>query len=223
MFLVAALGVLGAAGAASAQNPQPMPTTTPATPGGLPAVAAPAAGAPAQPVPAAPTAPTPYGQAYAPGAPVVAGNGYGYTSGGCCGSAAPVASDCGGSGSGTGARSSLFGHLCHSRLAVGEGCAKTAGCDSCAAEKTFMFGGCSQWFNAGSKCGGHAMGSGCGSCGGGWGGGCGGSGGLLHHGSGCGGGLCGGGGLLPCNCPFHPLGTGGLTSPPCTYFSYLQR
>ncbi len=211
MILAAALGVLGGAGAASAQTPQPMPTT----PGGLPAVAAPTIVAQAQPAPAAPAPAAPYAPA-----PVA---------GGCCGSVAPAPSDCGGCDSGCGgkhgARGGLLGHLCNSRLAIGEGCANPVTCGTCASERTFLFGGCHQFFSPGNKCGsGHVLGSGCGgACGGGWGGGCGG-GGLLHHGNGCGDGRCGGGLLGGCRgCPFHPLGTSGLCSPPCSYFSYLNR
>lgn len=36
--------------------------------------------------------------------------------------------------------------------AIGEGCAATPGCSSYAQERTFFWGGCSQFFGAGNKC-----------------------------------------------------------------------
>jgi hypothetical protein len=65
---------------------------------------------------------------------------------------------------------------------IGAGCASTAGCSSCKQERTFLFGGCHQFFNAGNDCGrgfGH-----------------------------------GGGGVV-----YGPR----AISPPCTYFTYLNR
>ncbi len=189
MFLAAVLGRVGGAGATFAQAPQPMPGPA----GGVPAVAAPAVVAPAQPIAAAP-------------API---------SGGCCGSAPVIAQDyygggcdsCGSSASTKGRHGGLF-----HRATIGQGCANPIGCGSCASEKTFLFGGCNQFFNPGNKCGGGILGSGCGSSG------CGG------HGGGCGNGACGG--LLSRlrgDCAISPVGTGGLSSPPCTYTSYLNR
>jgi hypothetical protein len=37
-------------------------------------------------------------------------------------------------------------------IRIGYGCASNAGCSSLAAERTFMFGSCRQFFNAGSDC-----------------------------------------------------------------------
>jgi hypothetical protein len=175
MILAAVLGVVGGAGAASAQAPQPMP----ASPGAVPAVAAPIVVAPAHPAQVAPI------QAPAP------------IAGGCCGSAAPtIASDsCGGCESSKGSKSRRGG-LFH-RASIGEGCANPIGCGSCASEKTFLFGGCNQFFNPGNKCS-SVLGGGCG------------GGGLF--------GLCGRG-----DCAISPVGTGGLNSPPCTYTSYMNR
>lgn len=189
MILAAVLGVVGGAGAAFAQAPQPMP----ATPGGVPAVAAPVIIA--QPAPAAP-APYTYSAPQA-------------VSGGCCGSTAPIAAaPCGGCDSGCESSKGKKHHrngggLFH-KASIGEGCANPVGCGSCASEKTFLFGGCDQFFSAGNKCG-H----------GGIGGGCGGSG---CHGGGLLGRLCGRG-----DCAIAPVGTGGLSSPPCTYTSYMNR
>lgn len=36
---------------------------------------------------------------------------------------------------------------------IGEGCASTAGCSSCKQERTFLWGSCHQFFNAGNDCG----------------------------------------------------------------------
>jgi hypothetical protein len=177
MILAAVLGVVGGAGAAAAQAPQPMPVT----PGGLPPVAAPVVVAPAQPVLAAPA---PHAIAPAP------------TAGGCCGSTPVAHNACGNpcdSGcDAKGRKHGRSGGLFH-KAAIGEGCANPVGCGSCASEKTFLFGGCNQFFNAGNKCGGG--------CGGG---------GLFGR-------LCG------ADCAIAPVGTGGLNQPPCTYFSYLNR
>ncbi|MFO0938040.1 MAG: hypothetical protein U0798_16175 [Gemmataceae bacterium] len=35
---------------------------------------------------------------------------------------------------------------------IGEGCASTVGCNSLAAQRTFMFGSCHQFFNPGHDC-----------------------------------------------------------------------
>jgi hypothetical protein len=40
-----------------------------------------------------------------------------------------------------------------SPLLIGPGCATQPGCTSFAAQRTFMFGSCNQFFNAGNKCG----------------------------------------------------------------------
>jgi hypothetical protein len=174
MILAAVLGLVGGAGATFAQAPQPMP----ATPGAAPAVVA-----PAYPVPAAPHIVAP---------PPIAG--------GCCGSVAPIAyGDCGGCESTKGRKHRNGGGLFH-RASIGEGCANPIGCGSCASEKTFLFGGCNQFFSPGNKCG-HGLGGGC-------------------NGGGCLGGLRD---RLSGACAIAPVGTGGLNSPPCTYTSYLNR
>jgi hypothetical protein len=178
MILAAVLGVVGGAGAAFAQAPQPMP----ATPGAVPVVVA-----PAQPVLAAPHIVAP--------APV---------NGGCCGSVAPAPADCGGCDSdctsSKGRKHHRNGGGLFHKAAIGEGCANPIGCGSCASEKTFLFGGCDQFFNPGDKCG-HGMGGGC-------------------NGGGCLGGLRT---RLRGDCAIAPVGTGGLNSPPCTYTSYVNR
>jgi hypothetical protein len=182
MMVAAALGVLGVAGTVSAQGtPQPMPASL----GGLPLVVAPL-------VPGQAVVPAP---APATAAPVIAPA----PQGGCCGSTS-VPSGCGSdSCCGKTSRGGLLGHLSNSKCGIGEGCANPVGCGNCATEKTFLFGGCHQFFNPGNKCGGG-----------------------LFGGHGCGGGL--GGIFGGCKvCPFPPQGTGGLTSGPCTYFSYLNR
>ncbi|HVK16015.1 MAG TPA: hypothetical protein VM533_03640 [Fimbriiglobus sp.] len=174
MILAAVLGVVGGVGAASAQAPQQMPTA----PGGVPAVAAPVVVAPVQP---APTLAAPHAVAPAP------------IAGGDCGGCDNACDSAKGRKHGRNG-----GGLFH-KASIGEGCANPIGCGSCASEKTFLFGGCNQFFNPGNKCGN------------GLGGGCGGS-------SGC--------GLLDRirgNCAIAPVGTGGLNQPPCTYFSYLNR
>ena len=45
------------------------------------------------------------------------------------------------------------GLLHNGKYAIGEGCKGEAGCSSYAAERTFFWGGCSQYFNPGYKCG----------------------------------------------------------------------
>ena len=54
---------------------------------------------------------------------------------GCAGGAAPAG------------RGGLLGGL-----TIGEGCRSTPGCSSFASERTFLWGGCNQFFNAGYKC-----------------------------------------------------------------------
>ena len=54
-----------------------------------------------------------------------------------------------------------LGHGGHGLLAgrgIGEGCKSEAGCSSYAAERTFFWGGCSQFFNPGNNCGGGLFG-----------------------------------------------------------------
>ena len=77
------------------------------------------------------------------------------TSGGCaaCGTSIPQGCHCGGaSGFGSTQSSGLFGSL-HNKFSIGEGCAKTAGCNNYAMERTFLWGGCNQFFCPGNKCG----------------------------------------------------------------------
>ena len=56
--------------------------------------------------------------------------------------------------------SGLATRVGNSPLAIGRGCANTPGCGSFASERTFLFGGCNQFFNAGNKCGGGGCGNG---------------------------------------------------------------
>ena len=83
--------------------------------------------------------------------------------GGCssCGAAAaaPTAgcSSCG-STAGPGLFASVHSRIAGSPLTIGRGCANTPGCGSFASERTFLFGGCNQFFNAGNKCGGGGCG-----------------------------------------------------------------
>ena len=59
-------------------------------------------------------------------------------------------SSCGGGSVGSG----LAARVVNSPLTIGRGCANNPGCGSFASERTFLFGGCNQFFNAGNKCGG---------------------------------------------------------------------
>lgn len=85
--------------------------------------------------------------------------------GGCssCGAAAaaPTAgcSSCG-STAGPGLLASVHSRIASSPLTIGRGCANNPGCGSFASERTFLFGGCNQFFNAGNKCGGGGCGTG---------------------------------------------------------------
>ena len=69
--------------------------------------------------------------------------------GGGCSSCAPSA----------GPLSSLATRVGNSPLTIGRGCANNPGCGSFASERTFLFGGCNQFFNAGNKCGGGGCGT----------------------------------------------------------------
>ena len=40
-----------------------------------------------------------------------------------------------------------------SPFTIGQGCASPVGCSTFASERTFLFGSCNQFFNAGTKCG----------------------------------------------------------------------
>ncbi len=46
-----------------------------------------------------------------------------------------------------------------SPFTIGQGCASPVGCSTLASERTFLFGSCNQFFNAGNKCG-HGLCSG---------------------------------------------------------------
>lgn len=86
--------------------------------------------------------------------------------------------------------SRLAGHP----LGVGEGCPTGPACSSYASERTFFWGGCSQFFNPGNKCG---------TCG------------PLGQGL---------GGRFRNKHDIDPYGPGGLGNPnPCVYGSYLNR
>ena len=150
MILAAAVGLF-AAGAASAQ--QPMPAIPLAY---APQSAAPAAQAQPRPLPGAAPA------VAVPGYPVAAPIAAPVQPGGCCGSvAAPTCGGCDscGRGHGHGKWSGLHGRLCSSPATIGAGCASPVGCSNWAAERTFMFGSCNQFFGAGHKCG-HGFGFG---------------------------------------------------------------
>ncbi len=145
MIVAAVLGVLGGAGAALAQAPMPLPTVQVGAPEGA------AQAAPAQPAPAA-IAPAPI-----PAVPVGGGCGCGAT-------AAPYYGGSGGCGCDSGCQSGwlgkhkLGGKLCHSPLTIGCGCPNPVGCSSLASERTFLFGGCHQFFSPCGKCGGGLLG-----------------------------------------------------------------
>jgi hypothetical protein len=68
-------------------------------------------------------------------------------SAGFAGAAASLAPSC--CGTGGEAR-----HRAHSAglIRIGGGCAMPSGCSNLAAERTFLFGSCKQFFNAGSDC-----------------------------------------------------------------------
>ncbi len=44
----------------------------------------------------------------------------------------------------------------HKALFIGQGCESPIGCSNLAAERTFIFGSCRQFFNPGNDCGSHA-------------------------------------------------------------------
>jgi hypothetical protein len=152
----AVVGTVALVSAAAAQVPAPMPTKIQAT---APAVQP----VPVQPAPAhihpAPGQPVPVQPAPAVVAPAPVVNG-GCGPAGCGAGCSGTYDDCCGSGGKHGRKG---GGLFH-----GSGTASPVGCGCCAAEKTFMFGSCSQFFTPGRTCGGHATGiKGCGGhCGG---------------------------------------------------------
>ena len=140
MILAAAVGLF-AAGVASAQ--QPMPAIPLAyAPQGTPAVQV-----QPKPLPGAPGAAPAY---VVPGHPVAAPVAVPTQPG--CGYAAAPYGGCDSCGS-----AKKGGH--HGRLGIGAGCANSVGCSTCAQERTFLFGSCNQFFNAGNNCG-HGFGFG---------------------------------------------------------------
>ena len=99
---------------------------------------------PVQQVQAAPVAPAPMPQAQAmpahPAAPMVVSSGPGCNS---CG--ASIANcDC--------KKPGFFKRLIN-RFSIGEGCESPVCCGNFASTRTFLFGSCRQFFNAGNKCG----------------------------------------------------------------------
>ena len=54
----------------------------------------------------------------------------------------------------------LHSRFAASPLTIGRGCANSPNCGTFASERTFLFGGCNQFFNAGNKCGGGGCGGG---------------------------------------------------------------
>ena len=66
-----------------------------------------------------------------------------------CSTCAPAAVTSGG----------LHARLAASPLTIGAGCANSPYCGTLASERTFLFGSCRQFFNAGNKCGGGGCGS----------------------------------------------------------------
>jgi hypothetical protein len=69
-------------------------------------------------------------------------------------------STCGAAAAPAGPFAGLHSRFANSPLTIGRGCANNPGCGSFASERTFLFGGCNQFFNAGNKCGGGGCGSG---------------------------------------------------------------
>lgn len=182
MWQLAAAAVLAVTGSASAQT---------AGVGSLPQI--PVIGQPAAPVPAAPAAPAPAMAAPAAPAPAAAPAAAPAVSpiivhgASGCSTCAPACDPCGKS-------RSLFGGGVFSSLKIGSGCANPVGCGNFASERTFLFGGCKQFYNPGNDCGKHG-----GDCGKGG-----------HKGGGC------------KNC-LTPDGPGGYFDRNCEYGSYLNR
>jgi len=82
------------------------------------------------------------------------------------GSAAAGCAGCGVSTAASpGPLAGLHARVASSPLTIGQGCANSPNCGSFASERTFLFGSCRQFFNAGNKCGG-GCGGGNGSIGG---------------------------------------------------------
>jgi hypothetical protein len=64
----------------------------------------------------------------------------------------PLAAGCNGCQPGLAAHGSTGKHVA-GLFRIGGGCAMPNGCSSLSAERTFMFGSCKQFFNAGGDCG----------------------------------------------------------------------
>jgi hypothetical protein len=212
LMLTAVLGVLGGAGSSFAQVTVPGPVVVNVPPP-VAVTVAPAAEAQQMPV-------------YPPNQPVAAG------------ARVPANLDCfGGNAPATTATRHNAGFL--RALTPGPGTAMPLGCSCFAADKTFLWGSCRQFFNPQRTCGGAATGYNCSTCGdgscgvgGGYGIGHGFHGGACGAGGcgtgGCGAGGCGRGGFLSrClngACASYPLGVGGLgVHDTCCYGSYLNR
>lgn len=67
---------------------------------------------------------------------------------------------CGSGAASAGPLSGLATRIGNSPLTIGRGCANNPGCGSFASERTFLFGGCNQFFSPGNKCGGGGCGNG---------------------------------------------------------------
>jgi hypothetical protein len=143
-LLGAVAALVGCAAFAAAQTAPPMPVPTlppaPANPPGMTPlpVASPAALPPAS-LPAPPAAP-----------PIMATNPN-------CGTSA-VAAPCADCKAPKRAGGGLLGNLF-----IGRGTATPVGCGCFAAERTFLWGGCRQFFTPGRTCGGGSLDYGCGS------------------------------------------------------------
>jgi hypothetical protein len=148
LFAVASLALLGFASFVSAQAPVPVPAPAPITAAPRPLMSQ-------SPYLQMEMVPQPMSMPHAgfPGDPGAWGGGAGG-----CGCGPTVANS-------TSRRTSLLGGL-----RIGCGCAIAPGCNNIHTEKTFIFGSCRQFFNAGSDCGprahcfGNCTGGGLGCC-----------------------------------------------------------
>jgi hypothetical protein len=123
----AVIALVGCAALASAQ--QPIPVAPPVAPPGMTHV---------------PQVPPPSALPAYPAAPPV------QYANPACGTPAPACDPC--KDGKDGQRSSLFG-----KLFIGKGTASPVTCGCLAAERTFLFGGCKQFFTPGKTCGGCAL------------------------------------------------------------------
>jgi hypothetical protein len=204
LMLTAVLGVLGGAGGAFAQVTVPGPVVVNVPPP-VAVTVAPAAEAQQMPV-------------YPPNQPVSAS------------ARVPANLDCFG-GNAPATNASRYNHGFLKALTPGPGTEMPLGCSCFAANKTFLWGTCKQFFNPTRTCGGAATGYNCSTCGDGS---CGMGVAGYGGGRGCAGGACGAGGcggrggfLSRClngACAAYPLGVGGLgVHDTCCYGSYLNR